>query len=404
MYLQDYLIVLLLMCMCSCVLGATTIFNVMNYGAVGNGRTDDSQAFLKAWKAACQAQVNSTTVPVVLVPTKQTFLLSPLTFNGPCKSSRIYMLVSGNIVAPLKTAWTGKQINAWIIFSNVNGLVMKGNGVIDGQGSSWWPANPCKDDPTNGVNCKGPTGMIFQSCHGLRLDGFSKINSPGNHILIMGTNDAVVSNLRIIAPGDSPNTDAFNISSSTRVQIRNSFIATGDDCIAISAGSSNIDVSGITCGPGHGISIGSLGGGGFDVVENVRVRSCTLKGTLTGVRIKTNQGGKGYARKISFDGIKLEAVDNPIQIEQFYCPLKVNCQNYTSAVAISDVSFTGISGTSIASNVINLSCSQTVGCTNIKLDRIYITSSTPGNKVFANCFNAHGKATRTKPAVKCLLP
>ncbi|KAL3631761.1 hypothetical protein CASFOL_024745 [Castilleja foliolosa] len=152
------------------------------------------------------------------------------------------------------------------------------------------------------------------------------------------------------------------------------------------------------------MSIGSLGSGGFDVVENVRVRNCTLKKTLTGVRIKTNQGGKGYARNISFEAIKFEDVDNPIQIEQFYCPLKVNCQNYTSTVAISDVSFTAISGTSIASNVINLSCSQIIGCTNIKLDRVYITSSTPGNKVYANCHNAHGKATHTKPIVNCLLP
>lgn len=39
------------------------------------------------------------------------------------------------------------------------------------------------------------------------------------------------------------------------------------------------------------------------------------------------QGGTGYARKISFQGIKFEAVDNPIQIEQYYCPLQNNCKN-----------------------------------------------------------------------------
>ncbi|KAL0415339.1 UNVERIFIED_CONTAM: putative polygalacturonase [Sesamum latifolium] len=387
--------------MASSSLGATTILNVMSYGAVGNGRADDSQAFLKAWKAACQGQATSAT-PVVYVPPKKTFLLSPLTFNGPCKSSRVYMLVSGNIVAPVKTGWSGNQKNAWIIFSNINGLVVKGKGVIDGQGSSWWPSRPCFNDPANGQDCKGPTGMMFRRCNGLRLDGFSKINGPGSHILISATKDAVVTNLRIVAPGDSPNTDAIDISSSTAVQIRNSFIATGDDCVAISAGSSNIDVSGVTCGPGHGISIGSLGGGGYDVVEDVRVRNCTLKGTLTGVRIKTLQGGKGYARRISFEGIKFEAVDNPIQIEQFYCPLKVNCQNYTSAVAVSDVSFTAISGTSVAENVISLSCSQSVACNNIKLDRVYIKPSTPGKKVYSSCFNARGQATHTKPAVNCL--
>ncbi|GER48422.1 pectin lyase-like superfamily protein [Striga asiatica] len=508
-----------MLCMASLLVGAKLrTFNVMSFGAHGNGITDDAQAFLKAWRAACQSQALPNTVPVVIVPSKRTFLLNPLTFNGPCKSSQIYMLVSGKLIAPVKTAWKGTQKNAWIIFSNVNGLVVKGKGVIDGQGPSWWPSRPCFDDPAHGVDCKGPIGMMFRRCNGLRLDGFSKVNGPGRHILIMATNDAIVSNLRVIAPGDSPNTDAIDISSSTRVQIRNSFIATGDDCIAISAGSSNIDVSGITCGPGHGIravpivypprtrlwepvcsrawyqsrfylgpcddvpivyppriraglgtpspvglglskdlqvrgrvriplvtcelsyivhiwkidppyktnglfllppigfgmephldfiwtfpffhgvfhdsGIGSLGSGGFDVVENVRVRNCTLRNTLTGVRIKTNQGGKGYARKISFQGIKFVAVDNPIQIEQFYCPLKVNCQNYTSAVAISDVSFIGISGTSIASNVISLRCSQRVECTNIRLDRVYITPTTPANKVTATCNNAQGRATR----------
>ncbi|KAI3455331.1 hypothetical protein Pfo_011994 [Paulownia fortunei] len=399
---QDHLTILLILCMASSALGATTIFNVMSYGAVGNGRADDSEAFLKAWKAACQGQAKSST-PVVYVPPERTFFLNPLTFNGPCKSSRIYMLVSGNIVAPVKTAWRGNQINAWIIFY----------GVIDGQGSSWWPDKPCFNDPANGQYCKGPTGMIFRRCNGLRLDGFSKINGPGSHILIAATNDAIVSNLRVIARGIALilmeltflAQQGYKSEILSLQQVPNILhVINSDDCIAISAGSSNIDITGITCGPGHGISIGSLGSGGFDVVENVRVRNCTLTETLTGVRIKTLQGGKGYARKISFEGIKFVAVDNPIQIEQFYCPLKVNCQNYTSAVAISDVSFTAISGTSVASNVISLSCSQTTGCTNIKLDRVYITSSTPGKKVYANCFNAHGKATHTKPAVKCLLP
>lgn len=70
-------------------------------------------------------------------------------------------------------------------------------------------------------------GMIFRRCNGLRLDGFTKINGPGTHILIMSTNDVVASNLHVIAPGNSPNTDGINISGSTKVQITNAFIATG---------------------------------------------------------------------------------------------------------------------------------------------------------------------------------
>lgn len=76
----------------------------------------------------------------------------------------------------------------------------------------------------------------------------------------------------------------------------------------------------------------------------------------------------------------------------------------TSAVKLSDISYSGISGTSKSEQVINLSCSQSVGCSNIGIDRVYIKSSTPGKRVYANCINAHGKYTHTKPAVKCLLP
>ncbi|CAN4088492.1 unnamed protein product [Withania somnifera] len=147
--------------------------------------------------------------------------------------------------------------------------------------------------------------------------------------------------------------------------------------------SSNITISGITCGPGHGISIGSLGEGGFEVVEDLNERNCTIKGTLTGIRIKTWQGGEGYARRIAFEGIKFHAVNNPIIIDQFYCPSRVNCKNDTVAVVLSDITFRGILGTSLMDEVINLSCSQTVGCKKILVDRVYI-SSVNGNPVHAS--------------------
>ncbi|CAA7025426.1 unnamed protein product [Microthlaspi erraticum] len=62
----------------------------------------------------------------------------------------------------------------------------------------------------------------------------------------------------------------------------------GDDCVAINGGSYNINISHVACGPGHGISIGSLGRGEFnETVENVKVTHCTFNGTSNGARIKT---------------------------------------------------------------------------------------------------------------------
>lgn len=53
------------------------------------------------------------------------------------------------MVAPVKTAWSGKQVEGWMIFTSVSGLVVKGKGVFDGRGSSWWPTKPCYNDPAH---------------------------------------------------------------------------------------------------------------------------------------------------------------------------------------------------------------------------------------------------------------
>ncbi|KAL7598470.1 hypothetical protein Lser_V15G25154 [Lactuca serriola] len=406
------LIVVLLTCMLSFIscatgvtkvsLASTTIFNVMAYGAKGNGKTDDSPAFANAWKAACQSKPNKKSI--LVIPAGRTFFLKPMDFNGPCKPSSIFIQVSGNIVAPTKkTDWFGHHVDTWLSFNTVNGLTVSGNGKIDGNGRIWW-TNACIGSPVPGTTCRGPVAIQFKKCNSLRLNGLTHVNSPRVHLLMTKCNGVIFSNLKIIAPESSPNTDGINIASSTNVNIRDSVIGTGDDCIAISGGSSNIKISGIMCGPGHGISIGSLGHGGFDVVENVDVRNCTMKKTLAGVRIKSYQGGTGYAKKISFSGIKFDAVWNPIMIDQYYCPTQKDCLTSTTAVKLSDITFRGIAGTSNMDNVINISCSKSVACTNIVVDSVYIKSAIPGRKVYGTCINAHGRASHVKPSLKCLKP
>ncbi|WZZ91026.1 hypothetical protein YC2023_119605 [Brassica napus] len=66
-------------------------------------------------------------------------------------------------------------------------------------------------------------------------------------------------------------------------------------------------------------TVESLGKNGeFATVEEVRVKNCTLTNTTNGVRTKTYQNGLGYARKISFEDIKMVDSGNPIIIEQNY--------------------------------------------------------------------------------------
>ncbi|KAL9156681.1 hypothetical protein ABFS82_09G093800 [Erythranthe guttata] len=370
-------------------------FDVMKFGAVGDGKTDDSTAFELTWKAACKG-ISDNGVKIS-VPIGKKFLVSPIKFEGPCLCPNITFEILGSIIAQPKSAWKNKRSSEWIMFNRVEKLNVVGNeeGLIDGQGESWW---------LEGGNAR-PTAMIFSNCKNLEISGLKHINSPKFHISITDCHYANISSLQIIAPPLSPNTDGIDIASSSNIFIHNSTIKTGDDCIAIKGGTSNTTISEIVCGPGHGISIGSLGQHGkHDEVEGIKVLNCTLNGTDNGVRIKTWQGGSGFARNITFSNINFTAVENPIVIDQFYCPHKI-CNNKLSAVKVSNVSFVGIRGTSYKwkDATVSIRCSDTVPCTDILIDNVHITSTVPRQPVSAVCINARGSVNDTSsPIVNCL--
>ncbi|XP_050387211.1 probable polygalacturonase At3g15720 [Argentina anserina] len=374
---------------------ATSTFNVMNYGAVGNGQADDKQAFLKAWRDVCGSTQET---PTLIIPKGNIFLVSSLVFQGPCKAARVKFQLNGNLVAPNNmNAWSNKE--KWVQFTNVQDLIINGGGQIDGQGQVWWKV--CDD-----TDCPRPTALHINKCDGLRLSNITHIDSARNHISISSCNDVEISDILIKAPEDSPNTDGIDISTSTNIIIKQSFIGTGDDCIAINSGSSHINITNLLCGPGHGISVGSLGAhGSYSTVEDVQVRNCTFRGTTNGARIKTWQGGSGYARHIIFENIIIQAAKNPIIIDQKYSDAFLTgfgtVLAQRNAVQVSDVKFHNFRGFIDGDTAITLNCDSQIGCKEIVLDQIDITSSDPSKKVTAFCQNVQGTEVSVSPNLKC---
>ncbi|GMY29320.1 probable polygalacturonase At3g15720 [Fagus crenata] len=365
-------------------------FNVLDYGANGDGRSDDSKAFLKAWEALCGA-TEAEDIPTLQIPKGKRFLLQPAKFLGPCKSSSVHVQVLGKVVAPNTIdAWEECEGNNWITFEKVFNLIVDGSGEIDGKGSAWWRKQSANQDDFFII------ALIFNHCDNLQLSGLTHVNSPAAQLTVMGSNNVTISNLHVIAPEDSTNTDGIMISNSQNVNILDSFIGTGDDCVAIKSGSSFINVTNIACGPGHGISVGSLGPNGSNgTVEEVHVQHCTFNGTDNGLRIKTYQGGLGFARKMTFEHITLVATKYPIHIDQNYfsdgkkCNTKVKLVTYLTQ------------RTSATDEAIKLDCCGT-GCTNIKMDNIHITSSVKEKKTTAVCNNVSGTSSNSEPTIPCL--
>ncbi|KAE9587847.1 hypothetical protein Lal_00029467 [Lupinus albus] len=387
-------------CLCAIITPSLAFsVNVFDYGAKGDGQTDDSQAFLQAWEEVCNC---GQVTPTLVIPYGTTFMLQPLKFLGPCKAATIIVKVEGTMMAPSNMEgwkWPNddEKKEIWVQFSEISGLVIEGGGQIDAQGTPWWKY---KGDKAS----YRPTALHFHRCENLTVTDLTHINSPKNHISINKCNGAYVSNLHIIAPEDSPNTDGIDISESTNIFVLNSTIETGDDCIAINSGTFFINISNVYCGPGHGISVGSLGkNGAYVEVEEIHVKNCTFNGTTNGARIKTWIGGSGFARKITFEDIILINTKNPVIINQQYEDHhSINENGNGEAVAVSDVIYRNITGTSACENAINLSCDLNIGCNGIVLENIEITPYSSGDEVYASCTKANGTSSSCSPILSCL--
>uniref|UniRef100_M8CC06 Polygalacturonase ADPG1 n=1 Tax=Aegilops tauschii TaxID=37682 RepID=M8CC06_AEGTA len=316
--------------------GVDGVFNVEDYGALGDGTTDDTK-------------------------------------------------VLGTITAPAASAWSEKK-NYWLLFYQVDGLTVTGNntGLLDGSGETWW-SDKCKHGDDDCVT-KAPTALLVMNCTDVELSQFSSKDSPQMHIGLSMSGKVNVTQLTITAPEDSPNTDGVHVDRSEDVHITGSTIGTGDDCISIGPGSRFVTVDGIVCGPGHGVSVGSLGrNGANESVEYIDVRNVQFINTTNGARIKTWKGGRGYAKSISFTNINFTNVDHPVIINQFYED-RQDVSN-TGAVALSNITYTNLNGTSTGKTAVDFDCSKNGSCMDIHVNTVAITAGDGGATV-ARCQNA----------------
>lgn len=367
--------------------------NVDDFGAKADG-TDDSKAFKAAWEEAC-----ASTNAVLVVPENRIYHLKPLTFSGPC-SSGLTVQIDGTIKASNKPSDYSADPRRWLQFVNLENFNVRGAGTINGNGKIWW-LKSCKINKS--LPCKeAPTAITFLNCKNLGVSGIRSRNAQQMHIVFQKCVNVKAWNLRVIAPGNSPNTDGIHVTGTQNISILSSVIRTGDDCISIVSGSRNVIVRDIICGPGHGISIGSLGKGKSEaMVSDVFVNRARLTGTTNGVRIKTWQGGSGYAKNIFFENIVMNNVSNPIIIDQNYCDQKTPCQKQGSAVQVQNVLYRNIQGTSASEKAIKLDCSNSLPCKQIVLQSINLASVSAEDKEAASCANIKGLTTFGRVSPQC---
>lgn len=223
----------------------------------------------------------------------------------------------------LTTRWEGAEHRAHqpLIFADdAEHVAIEGTGTIDGQGAPWWKAQRARSLPH-----PRPRLIGLQNCRDVRIDGVHLVNSPSWTVHPFQCRNVFVTNVTIVSPADSPNTDGIDPESCDDVTIARCRISVGDDCIAIKSGLESsvplipcrrLRISDCRMESGHGaVVIGSEMSGG---VSDVTVADCVFSGTDRGFRFKTRRGRGGVIGNFHAEGITMNRVGVPFAINMFY--------------------------------------------------------------------------------------
>jgi polygalacturonase len=356
---------------------ASTV-SIVDFGAVGDGKTDNTAAFAKAIDACAGSGGGHVIVP------------AGTWFTGPIhlKSRIDFHLDAGALVLfsrkfddyPLQVSnYEGQQ--AVICTSPLSGdqiedVSITGPGAIDGQGDAWRPVKKSKltEDEWKALVASGgvvearsqtwyptktwmtearslavlrranqppriedyqkyrdmlrPPLVFLSNVRNLLLDGPTFRNSPSWNIHLLYSEEINVRNVTIFNPYYAQNGDGIDIDSCRDVFLTDSNISAGDDVVCLKSGrdaqgrlvgrpTENVTVTHCTLGRGHGgIAIGSEMSGG---VRNVYVHDCEFKGTDDALRFKTVRGRGGVVENINLYNLEMWDIQNAcIGVDMYY--------------------------------------------------------------------------------------
>jgi polygalacturonase len=360
------------------------VYNILNYGAVGDGVTTNTGAIQAAINAAGAAGGGTVEVPAGI------FLSGPIRMTN-----RINLELDGGAtlrMLPLDKYPGGTSNPAnFISGSGLRDIAISGLGTIDGQGIPWWPF-------ARTPGARRPRMIAFSSCNRVLIEKVTLTNSPMFHIAISSrSSDVTVRGVTIRAnPSTDPinpghNTDACDVSGKN-ILIQDCDVSVGDDNFTCGGGTSDVLITNCVYGYGHGVSIGSPTSGG---VSNIVVINCTFNNTESGIRIKSDRDRGGFVHDLSYLNLSMTNVGCPILIYGAYMNTNRayrDLNNLTATIAATypgkpvagrtpvyrDLVFSNITATVPSGRRAGLIWGlPEMAVTNVLLQRVHITADKP---------------------------
>ena len=303
---------------------AQLVFNVKEYGAVGDGTALDTRPIQSAIDACHQQGGGTVVVPAGAYVVGALELRSDVTLYLDA-GARLLGSQNPADYPIIASRWEGKEQPAHaplIGGRDLYNVALVGRGTVDGRGGYWWQRyhDRTLDHPR-------PRLISFVDCSNVLIEGITATNSPSWTINPVRCDNLTVHQVTIVNPGDAPNTDGINPDSCSNVHISDCSISVGDDCITLKSGieteerrklipCQNITITNCTMANGHGgVVIGSEMSGD---VRNVVISNCVFVGTDRGIRLKSRRGRGGVVEDVRVTNIVMKDVLCPFTMNLYY--------------------------------------------------------------------------------------
>ena len=285
------------------------IYDVENFGALGDGKKLNTRAIQKAIDICAQQGGGTVLLKKGRYLSGSILVRDNVTLHLQANA----VLLGSKKVEDYSSLGTmqdgmGQNNNRYFIGAyNAKNICIEGKGEINGQGDS-----PEFRTSASGINFR-PKLLNFYNCSQIKVSGITLRNSAKWVSHYFGCTDILIQNISIES-WTNANNDGIDIDCCTDVRINNCKISSGDDAICLKSTANrptkNIVISNCLLRTGHGaFKIGTETVGN---IQNVTISNCVVDSAGGGVEILCMDGAA--IRYINISDMTMQNVEMPIFI------------------------------------------------------------------------------------------